>query len=200
MSRNALDRRVQKTRKLLQTALIELMAEEDYQSITVRKILDRANVGRSTFYAHFGDKDQLLHSCLESLSALFAQHAMRLSAMKKEPGGENNTLPQSLFQFAAQNQLFFKALLRRKRDDLFPKIIYDSMVAQTLEHIGPLMPPEKHDSLQSEMIAHYIAGAVMGVLAWWVEKDMPYPAEEMGSLVRRIALPGFREVLGSMSG
>jgi len=53
MLQNDLDRRVQKTRKLLQDALIELVAEKSYESVTIREILDRANVGRSTFYAHF---------------------------------------------------------------------------------------------------------------------------------------------------
>jgi len=65
------DRRVQKTRQLLQEALTGLIAEKGYDSITIQHILDRANVGRSTFYAHFQDKEQLLHSCFDSLNGLF---------------------------------------------------------------------------------------------------------------------------------
>ena len=61
------DRRVQKTRKLLQEALIDLVAEKGYESVTIQEVLDRANVGRSTFYAHFPDKEHLLHSILDRL-------------------------------------------------------------------------------------------------------------------------------------
>ena len=53
------DRRIQKTQKLLREALFSLIREKNFDSIVVKDILDRANVGRSTFYMHFGDKDEL---------------------------------------------------------------------------------------------------------------------------------------------
>src|SRR4030067_3389625 len=110
MSQNALDRRVQKTRKLLQDALIELVAEKGYESVTVQEILDKANVGRSTFYAHFQDKDQLLHSILDRLDGLFVQHEKQFLDAKKNFGDADiMNLPHefsptlSLFQFVVQN-------------------------------------------------------------------------------------------------
>ncbi|SDU71747.1 TetR/AcrR family transcriptional regulator [Gordonia westfalica] len=67
------DRRVRRTRANLHRALIELMVERDYDRISVRDILDRADTGRSTFYAHFRDKDDLLlASSVEYLRDLFA--------------------------------------------------------------------------------------------------------------------------------
>src|SRR6266498_1995968 len=53
------DRRSQRTRHLLGAALVELIREKDYNAITVSDIIQRANVGRSTFYAHYHDKDDL---------------------------------------------------------------------------------------------------------------------------------------------
>src|SRR5438067_9876044 len=67
------DRRVQRTRQLLQDALISMMIEKGYAATTVQDIIDRANVGRATFYAHFADKDTLLHSRLEDLRSMLAQ-------------------------------------------------------------------------------------------------------------------------------
>ena len=61
------DRRVQRTRTLLTRALMELIVEKGYQAITVQDIIDRANLGRSTFYAHFLDKEDLLMSGLEEV-------------------------------------------------------------------------------------------------------------------------------------
>ena len=67
------DRRIQKTQKLLREALFSLIREKNFDSIVVKDILDRANVGRSTFYMHFGDKDDLLvsgmHDMLRSAQA-----------------------------------------------------------------------------------------------------------------------------------
>ncbi len=56
------DRRVEKTHKALRDALDSLIREKSYDSIAVKEILDRANVGRSTFYTHYRDKDELLVS------------------------------------------------------------------------------------------------------------------------------------------
>src|SRR5215208_553722 len=71
------DRRSQRTRLLLGTALVELIREKDYSSITVSGIIERANVGRSTFYAHYRDKDALfvgeLDRVIETLSQRFPQ-------------------------------------------------------------------------------------------------------------------------------
>src|SRR5258708_25793967 len=65
------DRRVQRTRELLQKALIDLISECDYAAITIQDIVDRANVARTTFYVHFNSKDDLFMSCREAGSLHF---------------------------------------------------------------------------------------------------------------------------------
>src|SRR2546429_7962425 len=67
------DRRVQRTRQLLQDALISMMIEKGYEATTVQDIIDRANVGRATFYAHFADKETLLTSRLEDLRSFLSE-------------------------------------------------------------------------------------------------------------------------------
>src|SRR5437867_3441719 len=67
-----IDRRVQRTRQLLQDALMAMMIEKGYEATTVQDIIDRANLGRATFYAHFADKETLLASRLEDLRAMLA--------------------------------------------------------------------------------------------------------------------------------
>jgi AcrR family transcriptional regulator len=214
MPQNVLDRRVQKTRKLLQDALIELVAEKGYESVSIREILDKANVGRSTFYAHFQDKDQLLHSILDYLDELFEQHNKRLlDATKNFANAEHNDLTLSLFQFVSQNHRFFKAMLENRGYGIFIKPIYDyvfthvhdmftkpkSIHYNMFAHLhGPfkkLASQEKYSSLESEIAAHYFVSAFMGILVWWVEKDMPCTAEEIDRLLKQLAIPGFRRVL-----
>ncbi len=202
MTKNRLDRRVQKTHQLLQEALVALVAEKGYETVTVQEILARANVGRSTFYAHFQDKDQLLHSCFDSLNGLFEQHTKRLARAEQTPEGDDNAAPTlSLFQFVGQNHRFFKALLGKRGNGIFHKPIYDYMLAHMNDHLLLLMPHENDDPFRREIVAHYLVSAMMGILGWWVEKDMPCAAEVIDKLLKQLALPTIRNVVGtSMSG
>ena len=220
MPPNFVDRWVQKTRKLLQDALIELVAQQSYESVTIQEILDRANVGRSTFYAHFQDKDQLLHSILDRLNELFEQHNKRVLDAAKNVGGVDNADAThslspilSLFQFVGQNHRFFKAMLGNRGYGIFAKPVYDYVFAHVhgiftrpihddaLAHLHTLLEKpisrEKYGSLESEIAAHYFASALMGILVWWVEKDIPCPAEEIDRLFRQLARPSFGQVLAA---
>lgn len=217
---NFVDRRVQKTRKLLQDSLIELVAEKGYETVTIQEILDRANVGRSTFYAHFQDKDQLLHSILDRLDELFKQHRKQLlEATNKFGSIENTDLDPSLsptlslFQFVRQNHRFFKAMLANRGYGIFAKPVYDyvfthvhgifttpahhDVIAHLHGALKPLRSREKFGTLESEIAAHYFVSALMGILVWWVEKGMPCAAEEIDGIFRELAMPGFKHVLAA---
>jgi AcrR family transcriptional regulator len=68
------DRRIGKTRAALFGAFSDLLREKSYASITIQEIIDRANVGRTTFYQHFPDKDALLVGCIESIFEALNKH------------------------------------------------------------------------------------------------------------------------------
>lgn len=218
MPQNVPDRRVQRTRKLLQDALIELVSEKGYESVKIWEILDKANVGRSTFYTHFQDKDQLLHSILDSLDDLFEQHKKQILDAAKNVGNTENTdlsigsSPTiNLFQFVGENHRFFKAVLGNRGYGIFAKPVYDYVFAHVhgiftepvhadaLVHLHEpfkmLRSRDRYGSLESEIAAHYFVSAFMGILVWWVEKDMPCSAEEIDRIFRELAMPGFRHVL-----
>src|SRR5690348_14574384 len=74
------DRRVQRTRELLRGALFALIRERGFEVLTVQDIIDRANVGRATFYAHFDNKEDLLLSGFDELRAALKerQHEAKL--------------------------------------------------------------------------------------------------------------------------
>src|SRR5262249_19275434 len=87
MTAKAEDRRIQRTRALLLSALLDLIVERGYEEITVQDIADRANVGRSTFYKHFLDKRELLLSGVDGLQGLLTQQraAQDSSAVLSQP-------------------------------------------------------------------------------------------------------------------
>lgn len=194
MAKN-IDRRVQKTHKLLQDALIELIEEKGYESITVQQILERANVGRSTFYSHFQYKDELLHSCFDDIKAVFEQLNQQFSSSGGVTVDTRAADPiLRLFEFAGRNHRFFKALLGKQSNGAFNKYFYDYLFAIIYEHLS-LLRLDKRESLQGEIAAHYIVSAFIGILMWWVDKDMPQSAQEMATLFSQLTMQGFKDTL-----
>src|SRR5215210_3732427 len=104
------DRRVRRTRRALHDALLTLMIEKSYDAITIQDIIDRADVGRSTFYSHFTDKRDLLDSGFEDLNQLLAQPPP--SAVRGREGMLRFTL--TLFQHAHAHRRLARALTARR--------------------------------------------------------------------------------------
>ena len=108
------DRRSQRTRRLLTAALVELMLEKRFDDISVQDILDRADIGRSTFYGHFSSKEALLYSSLgDMLHGLELHMAEEGNAHRGSdaPGGDIVLLPSlGLFRHIKQHQRLYRAL------------------------------------------------------------------------------------------
>jgi AcrR family transcriptional regulator len=193
MTRRGPDRRVQKTRKLLQDALVELVASKGFEKVTIQDILDRANVGRSTFYTHFQDKHELLHSCFEEVQKLLEQHARSSSEFTRHsPDIEINDFTLSFFKFSERNYRLIKALL--KQPDL-AEYFSDSVIHYLNEPIKRHLAREKINTIPSEIICHYFVSAFFGVLKWWVSNDMPCTAEEIDSYFKQLSLPTIKNIV-----
>ncbi|MCP3935528.1 MAG: TetR family transcriptional regulator [Actinomycetia bacterium] len=116
-----LDRRVRRTRDRLHVALMELFQEKPYDKITVSDLIDRADVGRSTFYAHYDTKDDLLLSGLEHLTADIERF------MSDEPDSHGALLPSlGIFHHIADNHRMFKALFGSHSIDFVHRAILDA--------------------------------------------------------------------------
>src|SRR5512139_948411 len=109
------DRRSQRTQHSLHEALMSLLQEKRYDAITVQDIIDRADVGRSTFYAHYQDKEDLMSSLLMHLMDVLSQMPGRAATTGLErliPAGD-------IFEHVQQNFELFKGMLRGRGLELF---------------------------------------------------------------------------------
>src|SRR5258708_2520594 len=113
MKQDKQDRRSQRTRRLVNTAMLELLFEKHYETITVQDILDRAGIGRSTFYTHFFDKEDVLTSIAEQMLEMFSQQF----SQRKERGGIVPVL--ELFEHVQQHEQYFRAMLRGYTGEVF---------------------------------------------------------------------------------
>jgi AcrR family transcriptional regulator len=186
------DRRSQRTRQLLSAALFELMLELRYDEISVQHIIDRANVGRSTFYAHYLDKEDLLVSDFTRVLDALSQHI-------EQRGRENQVTPPGLaffFQHVQTHQQIYKALVRSGPIDLLYRKGHERLRHNIERHLMALVLPDRASPVLLSMVADAMAGTILTMLKWWLDHNMPYTPEQMDNLFQQLALPGVYATLG----
>jgi len=185
------DRRSERTRQLLNGALIELMLERHYDEITVQDIIDRANIGRSTFYAHFLDKEDLLMSGFTRALDMLNGHAQHPDA------GEDQALPSlaRFFEHVQEHHRLYKALVHGGGIDRLSKKSHQHMRRTIEQHLAELLPAGQAPPAPLPPVADYIAGAVLSMLTWWLENEMPYTPEQMDALFQQLVRPGVEATL-----
>lgn len=187
----AKDRRVQRTRKLLLDALMDLILEKGYESITVQDIIDRANVGRSTFYAHFPDKQQLLLSAVEEHEFLFDQQRVAQTG----PGERMLSFSLPICQHAAENQRIFQVMFGKQSWAVLQEHVLRTLAGVVRRELTALVPRNGATTVPPEAVVQYTVSSFMALLLWWLEQKTPCSPEEMDRTFRALTLPGIKATL-----
>lgn len=191
MDQKKIDRRVFRTRQLLNDALVELIVEQGYDLITVQDIIDRANIGRSTFYAHYNCKDDLLLSGMEEIvHRLVWEVEMPPSGKETEETQPRilSTLP--IFQHAQEQFDLHKAVVGGKGIDVIVSAIQNHLCHHIQVRIEKLIPGIERPMIPPVVTANYLAGSLMTLLIWWLNNDMPYEPEQMEKMYQELTMPG----------
>lgn len=179
------DRRVQKTQQSLRNALIELILEKHYDTISVQNIIDRANVGRSTFYLHFRDKEDLFRGDWQRLLEYF------VGQITPENLQTGRIFPvRELYEHLKDFHRLYRALVKSgKIDRLFG--YGQKYLAERIEiKINDDFSFETQQAIPIPILANYLASEVFSQLKWWLDNEMPYPPERMDEIFHRLVLPG----------
>jgi AcrR family transcriptional regulator len=188
--KTAPDRRIQRTRQLLLDSLIKLILEKGYEAITVQDILDRANVGRSTFYFHFQDKEDLLLSGFENMRDMFEGF---ITQSDPKTSGWNFTL--ELFKHAEENRPGFKALFGKRAGTIILNHLEKAMSAVLKEHFQTIFPKKKQ-YVPLDVFVEYMVSVFLGLLTWWLDNDIAYSPEQMNEQYQKLTEPTFQMMLG----
>ena len=189
------DRRVRRTRKLLGDALVALILEKRYDSITVQDIVDRADVGRSTFYAHYYDKEDLLLSEFKWLLDELGRH------IEYRDEGERQILPSlELFRHIQQHHHLYEALVWGRGVDLLFKTGHDHLSSSIEEQIGQIVRDRPEPAVPLSVVSNYVAGALLTLLKWWLDNKMPHSPERMDEIFQQLVMPGVRAAITTASG
>lgn len=184
------DRRVQRTRQLLQDALVSLILEKGYQKITIQDIIDRANVGRSTFYSHYRDKDDLLVSGFDELAHDLNRHMLAPETPGDEPGHLLHSL--EFFIHACENKELYIAMADSGGGDLIFDIARQHMQNHIEYHLNQM--PAIGDQIPLPVITNFLAGSLLSMITWWLEQSLPYTPQEMNAMFNTLAMPGIRRL------
>jgi AcrR family transcriptional regulator len=185
------DRRVQRTRSLLLSALLDLIVERGYDGVSVQDIVDRANVGRSTFYVHYLDKRELLLSGVERLQLHLTQQ--RPAALA--PTIESETLLRfslPLFRHIHANLRFCRALLGPQSSAIVEPQMRRFLADMMQEELAPYAASGTVDGVPLEVVVQHTVSALIGVLRWWMDQPTPWVAEEIDRHFRALSIPAIR--------
>jgi AcrR family transcriptional regulator len=177
------DRRVLRTRDTLGDALFALMQKKSFNEITVQDLLDRAGVGRSTFYVHYLDKHDLFLSDVEDFFEKFS------SALERQGASPKRLLPvKELFTHVREAREFYDAVVSSgKINDVHAlgRGYFARSIDERLHSAGVEIEP-----VQRSAQAHALAGSFFSLLNWWMDKGMKAEPQEMDDLFHRLAWRG----------
>ena len=176
------DRQSQRTRQALGDALLELMMEKGYRAVSIKDIIDRANVGRSTFYVHYSDKDELFESQLNRMVEMLIEHTPQ-AVMERNP-----FFPSlGLFQHVQQQWKLYRLLSWEAGNSLHIDHLQKSISGRIEQRLST---GTQTFELPIPVIANFLAGSLLSLLKWWLDNKMIYPPEQMDEMFRKLALPG----------
>lgn len=193
MSRNAqastpgpkIDRRIRRTRDALGDALLKLMQEKPFETVTVQQVLDEAGVGRSTFYAHYRDKNDLFLSDVED----FLQGMS--SVLLRRPEVSNRIAPvREFFAHVAGMRPLYEALIAAGKVRDFLEMGQEYFARAIEQRLAELPLSRALVSTQRSAMAHAFAGALLSLLSWWIDRRAAASPEEMDNLYHQMVWSG----------
>jgi AcrR family transcriptional regulator len=179
------DRRVQKTRALLRQAIGALIHEKPYDQIAVKEILARANVGRSTFYEHFRDKDELLADAFQGVvqggggavsSRLervlrFSRPILEHIEQQRRAGG------------LADRDARARGVLHARLARELAQVVNDELEGAARDRGAP------EARLPRALLVEHVVSSFMNVVEWWVTRKRAAPARQVEELFHALARP-----------
>lgn len=181
-SSQRLDLRVRRTYKFLWEALMTLMTEREFESITVTDICERAMVHRTTFYKHYEDKYGLLyHGMHDQLTSLFASLNLPAEVKDYASGVAHLVI---MFEHVRAHEHFYRLMLCGDGVGKF-FILWRKSLAEHLEQLfrHQLRWEEKRASVPVDLRAQLHAGALVSVIAWWLDTDCRNTPDELAQYV-----------------
>ena len=190
------DRRVTRTRAALRKALRDLVNEKGFDTITIEEITKRADVGRTTFYLHYRDKEDIFFEAFKK--KLFAQveNISPRPLIKWFSRGEGNMV-RALLEIVLENADLFQAITKEQSGKVFNRFrdIHVEAVSKLLEKSPMIQQRAQKADFPFDFALNYYSGALWSCIVWWVEQDFRLDIEEVTDYFLRMFTPGLIAIL-----
>jgi AcrR family transcriptional regulator len=189
------DRRVHRTEQLLRTALVSLIEEKGFETLTVQDILDRANVGRATFYAHFDNKEDLLVSGFDGLRTALKELQRRAHLRTTSSDERLFAFSHEMFAHIAEYRKVFRAMVGKRSGALVQQLLQKIVVDLVRDDLKAMVGRRDDRSAPAEAVVQFVTGGFFGLAMLWATGKLPVSVEEVNALFRRLAMPGVKAAL-----
>lgn len=196
MAKKVLDRRILRTKAMLQQALNSLIPKKGYEAITIKDICEAANVGRSTFYAHYTSKDDLKRSGFEPLRKLLIDRQRAALATARGDGSRNLGFSLPMFEHARDHRAHYRALVGSRGGTVSLATIRKMLSDLARDKLPITAEKNSADAIPGELVIQYVVGAYMAIMTWWLDAGAKVPPDRMDAMFRRLATEG---ILGGRS-
>ena len=196
--RHVKDARARRTQRRLHEAIVSLIHEKSYPAIVVDDILERADVGRSAFYAHFQNKDALLASGIEQML-----HAKPPRTLPPSVGHFGHALRFSLpvFEYIGQCRNAAEAKMGRRGRHLIHQHLHQVLAERIRDEVGAaLQRGDGRAAIPGDLATEYIVTTFVLVLNWWVDNRSRLSAREVDDVFLALVVPALTEAIGRPGG
>jgi len=188
------DRRVQRTQQLLRAALLSLIEEKGFEDLTVQQIIDRANVGRATFYAHFDSKEDLLVSGLDGLRLALKE----LQTQARSRSGSDDRLfsfSHEIFAHIAEYRKVFRSMVGKPSGALVQQLLQKIVIELVRDDVKAMVGGREQKSAPAEAIVQFVTGGLFALAMVWASGRLSLSVDEVDAVFRRLAMPGLKATL-----
>lgn len=184
-----MDRRTVKTRAAIFEAFNQLLLVKKYSRITIQEIIDTANIGRSTFYAHFETKDELLKAiCTEMFDHIFSKNLL------PEPGhdfsqeeGDASAMTTHILCHLQENRKILQGIFASESCELFFSY-FKQYLLDFVDHYILISPRNIHN-IPLDFLRNHLAGSFIEMVKWWFKSDLAISPCELSTYYAQIVFP-----------
>lgn len=178
-----MDPRIIRTRKYLRSALIELVANGSFNSITIQAITEHASLNRATFYLHYKDKNELLMDVLDDL----------IGKSIPLPGDHSPDVHKPIMAtliHVSEYREFYLVLLGENGVPAFTNKIQNLLASYITQWFKELHKSGTIQRPLPDAVVRYYGAAYLGVISWWLENGMPNPPADFANLLIQLTNKG----------
>jgi AcrR family transcriptional regulator len=187
------DPRVRRTDRILRDALVSLILEKDYRSLTIKEITDRADVAYITFFRHYNGIDELLMEVLDEGLAELLRHIETLAGKTEDPA--NEVEGGLIFEYIRQESDLFRILLKSQAVSRIRKSVIQKISTMFQNSCGFLQRSNSH--ISANIASNHMATSLLALIEWWLENKLSPPPAYMGKIYKALIIDATANAVSS---